>query len=141
MEKTLVIIKPDCIEQRKIGEVIRRFEGEGFEICGCKMMHLSDELLEEHYAHLLELPFFPKISAFMGSRPVIIMVLQGDKVVARMREILGPTDSTIAPKGTIRGDIGTGKMTNSAHASDSTASAVSEISRFFDGEEIFDPGG
>lgn len=140
MEKTLVIVKPDCIEQRKIGEVIQRFEGQGFEICGCKMIYLSHEVLKEHYAHLLALPFFPEIRAFMGSRPVIVMVLQGDNIVARMREILGPTDSTIAPKGTIRGDIGTGKMTNIAHASDSVASSAIEIARFFDDEEIFDTG-
>ncbi len=136
-EKTLVILKPDCLNQGAAGTVIERFERAGFEIAACKMMRLSTTLLREHYAHLAKLPFFPEIERFMGSRPVIVLILRGERAVDRVRELLGPTDSTKAPKGTIRGDLGTDKMSNICHASDSAAAAATEIQRFFRADEIF----
>jgi len=138
VERTLVILKPDALNQRVAGRVIDRFEQAGFAINGCKMMRLSDDLLREHYAHLAQLPFFPDIVRFMGSRPVIILILQGERAIDRVRELLGPTDSTKAPKGTIRGDLGKDKMLNICHASDSPAAAAAEIRRFFRPEEIFE---
>ncbi len=131
MEKTLIIFKPDCIEQNRVGEVLSRFEEEGFAIRDCKVISLTEELLNEHYAHISHLPFFSEITGFMSSRPVIIMVLEGDNAVERIRELLGPTDSAAAPKGSIRGDFGTDKMRNIAHASDSPENARVEIERFF----------
>jgi nucleoside-diphosphate kinase len=101
------------------------------------MMRLTTALLREHYAHLVKLPFFPEIERFMGSRPVIVLILRGERAVERVRELLGPTDSTKAPKGTIRGDLGTDKMLNICHASDSDAAATAEIHRFFKADEIF----
>jgi nucleoside-diphosphate kinase len=137
MEKTLVIFKPDCMEQRHVGNVLGRFETAGFSIVGCKMTLLSPKILREHYAHVADLPFYPEIERFMSSRPVIVMALQGHSVVAKVRDLLGPTDSRKAPKGTIRGDFGTEMMKNVVHASDSVENAKAEIARFFAPGEIF----
>jgi nucleoside-diphosphate kinase len=137
MEKTLIIFKPDCMEERHVGNVLNRFEKAGFSIVGCKMTRLSAKILREHYAHVADLPFYPEIEKFMSSRPVIVMALQGQSVVAKVRDLLGPTDSRKAPKGTIRGDFGTEMMRNVVHASDSVENAKVEIARFFAPSEIF----
>ena len=131
MEETLIILKPDCMEKRIAGEVIGRFENAGFTIVAAKMMQLDDTILREHYAHVAELPFFPDIEAFMRSLPVMPMVLSGDGAIAKVRELLGPTNPKEAPVGTIRGDLGTDMMRNVVHASDSTESATVEKKRFF----------
>lgn len=140
MEKTLIILKPDCMDRNLVGPVLSRFTESGFRIIACKMMHLSRELLKIHYAHLADKPFFPEIEKFMNARPVMILVLEAPNAVVKMRDLLGPTDSTIAPKGTIRGDLGTSKMLNIAHASDSPQAAQEEIERFFKPEEVFATG-
>lgn len=137
MQKTLVILKPDCMEQKHAGNVIDRFEKAGFEIVGAKMIRLSPAVLREHYAHVADKPFYPEIEAFMSSRPVIVIALQGDGVVAKIRELLGPTDSRKAAKGTIRGDFGTEMMKNVVHASDSDENARIELARFFKTDEIY----
>lgn len=131
MEKTLIILKPDCMEKKLAGEVIGRFENAGFEITAAQVTQLSGELLREHYAHIADKPFYPEIEAFMSSRPVMILILEGEDAVNRVRELLGPTDSAAAPEGTIRGDLGTDKMVNVVHASDSPENAKEEIRRFF----------
>ncbi len=136
-EKTLIILKPDGLNKHVAGAVIDRFERAGFEVVACKMLQLTPALLREHYAHLVHLPFFPEIERFMGSRSVIVLVLRGERAIDRVRELLGPTDSTKAPKGTIRGDLGTDKMLNICHASDSQAAAEAEIRRFFKTDEVF----
>ena len=138
MEKTLVLLKPDTIRKGICGEALQRFEKAGYKILGCKMMQLDEALLKEHYSHLLELPFFPEIQEFMQSTPVIALALAKENAVADMRDLLGPTDSTKAPKGTLRGDLGETVMLNVAHASDSEENAVIELKRFFKSEEIFD---
>lgn len=138
MEKTLIILKPDCMERNLAGAVLARFADAGFRVVACKMMQLGSEVLKTHYAHLADKPFFPEIEGFMSSRPVIALILEADNAVAKMRDLLGPTDSTIAPKGTIRGDLGTTKMENIAHASDSVEAAQDEIERFFKSEEVFE---
>ena len=136
MQKTFVIFKPDCIEQKHVGNVVDRFEKAGFEIVGCKMVRLTSEVLREHYAHVADKPFYPEIEQFMSSRPVIVMALKGDNIVAKVRDLLGPTDSRKAAKGTIRGDFGTEMMKNVVHASDSDENARIELARFFKPEEI-----
>ena len=137
MQKTLIIFKPDCIEQRHVGNVLNRFEQAGFAIVGCKMTQLTPAILREHYAHVADKPFYPQIEAFMSSQPVIVMALQGDHVVQRVRDLLGPTDSRKAAKGTIRGDFGTEMMRNVVHASDTEENAKVELARFFKPGEIF----
>jgi nucleoside-diphosphate kinase len=137
MERSLIILKPDCIEKKLVGRVLARFEEAGFAIVASKMMALSDDMLHEHYAHLTDLEFFPEICAFMSSRPVPIMILEGENAVEQIRGLLGPTDSSKAPQGTIRGDFGTDKMRNIAHASDSPENADKEVRRFFGESEVF----
>ena len=131
MEKTFIILKPDCMEKRIAGAVISRFEKAGFEIVASKVAQLDGSILREHYAHVADLPFFPEIEAFMSSRPVLMMILSGENVIGAVRELLGPTNSQEAPAGTIRGDLGTDKMRNVVHASDGPESSAVEISRFF----------
>ncbi len=138
MERSLIILKPDCMEKRQAGTVIKRFENAGFQIVACKMLSLAPRVLKEHYAHVADKPFYPEIETFMASRPVIAMILRGDSVIEKVREILGPTDSREADPGTIRGDLGTDKMRNMVHASDGPETAASEIERFFSPDEIFD---
>jgi nucleoside-diphosphate kinase len=136
MEKTFVIFKPDCMEKRLVGTVLSRFEAAGFDVIGCKMTRLSPALLREHYAHVATKPFYPEIEAFMSSRPVIMIAMQGENIVQRVRDLLGPTDSRKAPKGTIRGDFGTEMMKNVVHASDSVDNAQAELARFFKADEL-----
>jgi nucleoside-diphosphate kinase len=138
MQKSLILLKPDCLAGKIVGEVIARFERAGYDIVACKMIQLDSAVLNEHYAHVADLPFFPDIAGFMSSRPVVALILQGENVVQGVRDLLGPTDSTQAPEGTIRGDLGTDKMRNVVHASDSSESAKVEIERFFSSEEIFE---
>ena len=137
MQKTFVIFKPDCMEQKHVGAVLSRFEQAGFSVIGCKMTRLTPALLREHYAHVASKPFYPEIEGFMSSRPVIMMALQGDNIVAKVRDLLGPTDSRKAAKGTIRGDFGTEMMKNVVHASDSDENAQIELARFFKADEIY----
>ena len=137
MQKTFVIFKPDCMQQKHVGDVLARFEKAGFSIIGCKMTRLSPAILREHYAHVASKPFYPEIENFMKSTPVVLMALQGDNIVARVRDLLGPTDSRKAAKGTIRGDFGTDMMVNVVHASDSDENAKIEIARFFKADELF----
>tara|TARA_B100000212_G_scaffold66471_1_gene46231 strand:- start:414 stop:800 length:387 start_codon:yes stop_codon:yes gene_type:complete len=124
------------MENRLAGQVIGRFENQGFSILASKMIQLDGQLLREHYAHVSHLPFFPKIAAFMSSRPVMALILEGDNVIQEVRDLIGPTDSTTAPSGTIRGDFGTDRMRNIVHASDSPDSALAEINRFFEADQI-----
>ena len=132
IERSLILLKPDCLDGNHTGEVIGRFEKAGFEIRATKLITLTDELLQEHYAHIADRPFFPEIVEFMSSRPVLALVLEGENAVAAIRELLGPTDSTQAPAGTIRGDMGTTSMKNICHASDSVENAAIEVERFFE---------
>ena len=136
IERSLILLKPDCLNGHHAGEVIGRFEKAGFEIRAARLIALSDELLREHYAHIADRPFFPEIVEFMSSRPVLALVLEGENAVQSIRDLLGPTDSTQAPAGTIRGDMGTTSMENICHASDSVGNAAIEVERFFDNSEV-----
>lgn len=137
MEQTLVLLKPDAVAKKICGKVIARFEAAGFILRGCKMLKLSPKILREHYAHIAEKPFYPEVETFMSSLPVIAMVLEGENVVACIREMLGVTDSRCAAPGTIRAEMGEDQMVNVAHASDTSETAVKEIARFFRPEELF----
>jgi nucleoside-diphosphate kinase len=137
MEKTFIIFKPDAMEKRIVGRVLSRFETAGFDVIACKMARLTPELLRVHYAHVASKPFYPEIERFMSSRVVIMIALQGENAVQRVRDLLGPTDSRKAAKGTIRGDFGTDMMVNVVHASDSVENGVAEVARFFKPDEVF----
>jgi nucleoside-diphosphate kinase len=140
-ETTLILFKPDAVAKNITGQVLARFQAEGFKIRGIKMMLLSDEILAEHYSHIADKPFFPSVRGFMQETPVIALALEGEDVIARVRDLLGPTDSMAAAAGTIRGDFGhkdgDAKMRNVCHASDSVEAAQAELKRFFAEGEIF----
>ena len=136
-DTTLILFKPDCVQKRLGGTVLQRFEAAGFTVRGLKMMRLDDAVLREHYAHVADKPFFPDIAKFMQSSPVVALALSGEDVIARVRDLLGPTDSTVAAKGTIRGDFGENKMVNMCHASDTPENAAAELRRFFGEGELF----
>ena len=136
MERTLVIIKPDALNRGLVGEVVHRFERKGIKIVGMKMTHLSDKILEEHYAHLVTKPFFKSIREFMKRSPSIVMVLEGRKVVDVVRKIAGVTEGTEAMPGTIRGDFSLSIQNTIIHASDSVEAAHKEVKRFFKEDEI-----
>lgn len=138
MQTSLLLLKPDCVAGRKVGEVIKRFEEAGFQIRGCKMFKATPEVLREHYSHIADKPFFPEVEAFMSSTPVVALALAGENAVEKIRAIIGPTDSKKAEKGTIRGDFGVDVMVNIVHASDSLENAQIELKRFFQPGELFD---
>lgn len=136
-EKTLVIIKPDALNRSLVGEIIHRFERKGLKIVGIKMTQLNDEILKEHYGHLADKPFFPRIAKFMKSWPVIVAVIEGLEAVESVRLITGETMGRKADAGTIRGDFSMSIQANIVHASDSVENANKEIKRFFKDEELY----
>ncbi|MDE6072675.1 MAG: nucleoside-diphosphate kinase [Muribaculaceae bacterium] len=138
MEQTLVILKPSAVERNLIGEVISRIEKKGLIICGMKMMQLDERILREHYAHLVDKPFFPNIVASMVASPVVVMCLKGLDAVHVFREMTGSTNGRKAAPGTLRGDLCMSGSMNIVHASDSVENAKIELARFFKPEEIFD---
>ncbi len=137
MERTLILLKPSTVQRRLMGEVINRIERKGLRIIGMKMMQLSDEILAEHYAHLVEKPFFPDLKAAMQASPVVAICAEGCEAVTVMRTITGATNGRKAAPGTIRGDYSMSGQENIVHASDSPENAEIEINRFFKPEEIF----
>ena len=139
MEKTLIIFKPDSLENKNVGKTLQRFEENGFEICACKMVILSSNILRDHYAHIIDLPHFDKIEEFMSKRPVIITVFQSKNAVNKARDLVGSTDSRKAEKGTIRGDLGIDIERNAVHGSDAPGTAKLEIDYFFNATEICAP--
>ena len=139
-ERTLIIMKPDCLQRNLVGEVVGRFERKGLKIVGMKMTQLTDVLLEDHYAHHKDKPFFADLKKFMKSAPCVIMALQGVNAIKAIRIIVGPTKGHEADAGSIRGDLSMGVATNIVHASDSPEAAEAEINRFFNENEIFEYG-
>lgn len=137
-EQTLIILKPDAIHRGLLGEVVSRFERKGLKLIGMKMMALEDAILEAHYAHIADKPFFGGIKEFMKASPVVIMALSGIGAVAATRLIVGPTRGYEAAAGTIRGDFSLSTQSNLVHASDSVESAAEEVKRFFKEDELFD---
>ncbi len=137
MEKTLVILKPSTIQRALVGKVISRFQDKGLTIAGIKMMQLDEKILREHYAHLIDRPFFPSLVKSMMATPVIVMCLEGKDAVEVVRAMTGATNSRKANPGTIRGDFGMSGQENIIHASDSVENAAIEIARFFKPEEVF----
>ncbi len=135
-EQSVVLIKPDAMKKKLIGQVRDRFERAGLHLASLKIVRLSDAILDVWYAHHKEKPFFPSIKAYMMSTPVVAMVWKGQGVINIIRELCGPTDSKMAAKGTIRGDFGHDIQENVVHASDSLESANKEVNLLFQPEEM-----
>jgi len=138
VERTLVLIKPDAIQRGLIGRILARFEEKGLKVAGIKFMRLNDELLNEHYSHLLDKPFFGGTKRFMQSTPVVAICLEGVDTVETVRRLCGITKSREAAPGTIRGDFAMSVQANLVHASDSVETAKSEVARFFNDAELFE---
>lgn len=136
-EKTVVLIKPDGMKKRVIGEIIARFEKAGLSIVGLKMVKLTQDILDVWYAHHKDKPFFPELSSFMMSSPVVAMVVSGEGAIQKVFDICGPTDPAEAYPGTIRRDFGESKGKNVVHRSDSFEAAEKEIRLLFAENEVF----
>ena len=135
-ERTLSIVKPDAVAKGATGEILRRFEEAGLRIVALKRLILSDSQARGFYAVHRERPFYGDLVKFMTSGPVVASVLEGARAIAHNRELMGPTDSTQAPPGTIRGDFGTDIERNAVHGSDGPETARVEIAFFFNAMEI-----
>lgn len=136
-EKSLIIIKPDAVQRNLIGEIVSRLEKKGLKIVGMKMMNVEDATLEEHYAHIVDKPFFPGIRDFMKASPVVVLAVAGINAVSAIRLLVGPTKAWEATAGTIRGDFSLSTQSNIVHASDSIENGEVEVKRFFTDDEIF----
>jgi len=136
MEKTFIAIKPDGVQRKLVGEIIRRFENKGFNLVALKLMNVSRELAEEHYSVHRERPFFNSLVDFITSSPVVAMVWEGEGVVAAARKLIGATNPLTADLGTIRGDFGVSIGRNLIHGSDAIETAQREIALWFKPEEL-----
>lgn len=137
LERTFILIKPDGVERRLAGEIISRIEKKGLRICALKMIKVTLELAEKHYAEHKGKPFYEDLIRFINSGHVIAMLIEGERAVEIVRNMIGPTDGGTAPSGTLRGDYSSSKKFNMVHGSDSLASAKREMANFFRPEEIY----
>lgn len=136
MERTLSIIKPDGVQRGLIGEVVKRFESAGIRIAAMKMVHLSMSQAKAFYAVHRERPFYESLTQFMTSGPVVVMILEGENVIQKNRDLMGATNYKEAAPGTIRHDFATDIEKNVVHGSDAPQTAATEIAFFFNSLEI-----
>lgn len=136
VERSLVLLKPDCVQRRLTGRVISRFEEKGLNVIAMKLMMVTPELARRHYAEHVEKPFYPGLEAYITSGPIVAMIVEGPEAIQVIRAMVGPTNGLEAPAGTIRGDFSTSKQMNLVHASDGAESASREMAIFFDDEEL-----
>ena len=138
MERTFIILKPDAVQRGLVGEIIGRFERRGLKLVAMKMIDVSTELAQEHYAVHKERPFYPGLVAFMTSSPVMALAIRGVDAIAISRNMMGATFGSKADAGTIRGDFGVSNSFNLIHGSDSPEAAERELDLFFEESEILD---
>jgi nucleoside-diphosphate kinase len=139
VQRTLSIVKPDAVAKGATGEILSRFEKAGLQILAVKKLRLTEQQAQGFYAVHKARPFYKDLVAFMTSGPVVVSVLEGRDAIAKNRELMGPTDSKKAAKGTIRGDFGTDIERNAVHGSDAPETARIEIAYFFNATEILGP--
>jgi nucleoside-diphosphate kinase len=138
MQRTLILLKPDCVQRRLIGEVVQRFERKGLRLVAMKLLQASRDLAEKHYAVHKGKPFYDSLLKFILAGPTVAMVWEGREAVAVARTLMGPTDGTKAPPATIRGDFAISVQNNLVHGSDSPENAAMEIALWFRPEELID---
>ncbi len=136
MERTLILLKPDCIHRRLAGSIVQRFEQKGLRLAGLKLVQVSRSLAEQHYAVHKGKAFYESLLKFITSGPTVALVLEGPQAVAVARNLIGATDGTKAAPGTIRGDYAISVQNNLIHGSDSPENAAQEISLWFRPEEL-----
>ena len=137
MERTLVLLKPDCVQRKLAGEVISRFENKGLNIIAMKMLQVTPELSKQHYHEHVEKPFYPGLESFISASPIVALVLEGLEAIGIVREMLGATSGLKAAPGTIRGDFSSSRQMNLVHASDGPEAAAREIALYFDSQQLF----
>ena len=137
MERTLVLLKPDCVQRRLMGRIIGRFEEKGFNVIAMKMLQVTPELAKQHYAEHVEKPFYPGLEAFITGSPLVAMIVEGLEVIQVVRDMLGATSGLKAAAGTIRGDYSSSRQMNLVHASDGAEAAEREMGLYFSDSEIF----
>ena len=130
-QQTFILLKPDAVERRLVGEILGRFERKGLTLTAMKLMQITAELAKRHYAEHVSKPFYPGLEAYITSGPVVVAILEGPEAVKVVRTMVGPTNGIDAPAGTIRGDFSLSPQQNLVHASDSPESAEREIELFF----------
>ncbi len=138
MERSLVLLKPDCVQRRLMGKIISRFEDKAIEIVGMKLIRVTPDLAKQHYAEHVEKPFYPGLEEFITAAPVVAIVAQGLDVIRVIREMLGATNGLNAAPGTIRGDYSSSRQMNLVHASDGAEASAREIALYFSDDEICD---
>ena len=138
MERSLVLLKPDCVQRRLMGKIISRFEDKAIEIVGMKLIRVTPDLAKQHYAEHVEKPFYPGLEEFITAAPVVAFVAQGLDVIRVIREMLGATNGLNAAPGTIRGDFSSSRQMNLVHASDGAEASAREIALYFSDDEICD---
>ncbi len=138
MERTLIILKPDALQRRLTGRILQRFEDKGLAIAGLKLMRISRELAEEHYAVHKEKPFYLRLLEYITSSPVVVMVLEANNAIAVSRKMMGATFGSNAEPGTIRGDFSLSNSFNLIHGSDSPEAAQTEIALYFQPGELLE---
>jgi nucleoside-diphosphate kinase len=138
LERTLIILKPDTIQRRLTGRILQRFEDKGLALSAMKLMRISRDLAEQHYAPHKGKPFYPSLIDYITSGPVVLLVLQGEKCIEMARMLMGRTFGYEAAPGTIRGDFGASRSYNLVHGSDSPESAAMEIGLYFSKDELLD---
>ena len=136
MERTLVLLKPDCVQRRLMGKVLSRFEEKGLNVIGLKMLQVTPQLAKTHYAEHVQKPFYPGLEQFITASPIVAMVVEGLEVIRVVRDMLGTTSGLKAAAGTIRGDYSSSRQMNLVHASDGPEAAAKEIALYFKPEEI-----
>jgi nucleoside-diphosphate kinase len=136
MQRTLILLKPDAVQRRLVGEVIARFERKGLRLVGLKLLTASRDLAEKHYAVHKGKAFYDSLLSFLTSGPTVAMVWEGREAVAACRKLMGETDGAKAAPGTVRGDFGLSVQNNLVHGSDSPENAAAEIALWFKAEEL-----
>lgn len=136
MQRTLILLKPDAVQRRLVGEIIDRFERKGLRLAGLKLVQVSRELAEKHYAVHKGKPFYESLLTFLTSGPTVALVWEGREAVAVCRTLMGMTDGAKSPPGTIRGDFALSVQNNLVHGSDSPENAQLEIALWFEDEEL-----
>ncbi len=136
LERTLILLKPDCVQRRLMGRILSRFEDKGLNIVALKMLQVTPALAKQHYAEHVSKPFYPNLEQFITASPIVAAVVEGLEVIRVVREMLGATSGLKAAAGTIRGDFSSSRQMNLVHASDGPEAAAREMALYFQPQEI-----
>jgi nucleoside-diphosphate kinase len=136
MERTLVLLKPDCIQRRLAGRILTRFEDKGFNIVALKLMRITPDLAKKHYAEHVQKGWYPTLESFITGGPIMALIVEGLEAIRVVREMVGATSGLKATAGTIRGDFSSSRQMNLVHASDGPEAAKREIELYFRTDEI-----